>query len=36
VFIGQQQMRIIQIVTLLVLPGLAIASGIVAWRRRKH
>lgn len=35
-FIGQRQMRIIQIVCLLVLPGLAIAAGLFAWRRRRY
>jgi len=35
-FIGQQQMRIILVVVLLVMPGAAIAMGIVVWRRRRH
>ncbi len=35
-FIGQQQMRIILVVVLLVMPGAAIAMGILVWRRRKH
>lgn len=35
-FIGQQQMRIILVVVLLVMPGAAIAMGILVWRRRRH
>ena len=35
-FIGQQEMRIILVVVLLVMPGAAIAMGILVWRRRKH
>ncbi len=35
-FIPQQKMRIIQVVVLLVMPGAAIAMGILVWRRRKH
>jgi hypothetical protein len=35
-FIDQQQMRIILVVVLLVMPGAAIAMGILVWRRRKH
>jgi hypothetical protein len=35
-YIPQQKMRIIQVVVLLVMPGAAIAMGILVWRRRKH
>ena len=35
-YIGQQKMRIIQIVVLLVMPGAAIAMGVLVWRRRRH
>jgi hypothetical protein len=35
-FLSQKQMRIIQVVVLLVMPGAAIAMGILVWRRRKH
>jgi hypothetical protein len=35
-FIEQQQMRIIQIVVLLVMPGAAVATGVLVWRRRRH
>ena len=36
VFISQQKMRIIQVIVLLVMPGAAIAMGLLVWRRRKH
>ena len=32
----QQKMRIIQVIVLLVMPGAAIAMGILVWRRRRH
>jgi gliding motility-associatede transport system auxiliary component len=35
-YIDQQKMRIILVVVLLVMPGAAIAMGIMVWRRRKH
>ncbi|MEE4272825.1 MAG: GldG family protein [Thermoanaerobaculales bacterium] len=35
-FIDQRQMMIIQIVVLLVIPGTAVAIGILVWRRRRH
>jgi hypothetical protein len=35
-FIDQQQMRLILVVVLLVMPGAAIAMGIMVWRRRRH
>ena len=35
-FIDQQQMRIILVVVLLVMPGAAIAMGVMVWRRRRH
>ena len=35
-FIDQQQMRIILVVVLLVMPGAAIAMGIMVWRRRRR
>ena len=35
-YISQQKMRIIQVIVLLVMPGAAIAMGILVWRRRKH
>lgn len=35
-FIDQRQMRIIQIVVLLVMPGAAVAAGVLVWRRRRH
>jgi len=35
-FISQQQMKIILVVVLLVMPGAAIAMGILVWRRRRH
>ena len=35
-FINQQQMRIIMVVVLFVMPGAAIAIGILVWRRRRH
>lgn len=35
-FIDQQKMRIIQVVVLLIMPGCAIAMGILVWRRRRH
>jgi hypothetical protein len=35
-FLNQQQMRTILIVTLLVMPGAAIVLGILVWRRRRH
>ncbi len=35
-FIDQQKMRIILVVVLLVMPGAAVAAGILVWRRRKH
>ncbi len=35
-FIDQQKMRIILVVVLLVMPGAAIAMGVMVWRRRRH
>lgn len=35
-YIDQQKMRIILVVVLLVMPGAAIAMGILVWRRRRH
>ena len=35
-YIDQQKMRIILVVVLLVMPGAAIAMGIMVWRRRRH
>jgi len=35
-YIGQQKMRIIMVVVLLVMPGAAIAMGLMVWRRRRH
>jgi hypothetical protein len=35
-FVDRQQMRIILAVVLLVMPGAAIAAGILVWRRRRH
>jgi ABC-type uncharacterized transport system involved in gliding motility auxiliary subunit len=35
-FIGQQQLRIILAVVLLIMPGAAIAAGVMVWRRRRH
>jgi len=35
-FIDQQKMRIIQVVVLLIMPGAAIAMGVLVWRRRRH
>jgi len=35
-YIDQQKMRIILVVVLLVMPGAAIAMGLLVWRRRKH
>jgi len=35
-FLSQQQMRNILILTLLVMPGAAILIGILVWRKRRH
>ena len=35
-FLSQQQMRTILLVTLVVMPGAAIILGILVWRRRRH
>ena len=35
-YIDQQKMRMILVVVLLVMPGAAIAMGVMVWRRRKH
>jgi hypothetical protein len=35
-FIGQRQMRIMLALVLLVMPGAAVAIGILVWRRRRH
>jgi len=35
-FVDRQQMRIIVLMALLVMPGAAIATGILVWRRRRH
>ncbi|MGD8440284.1 MAG: GldG family protein [Holophagae bacterium] len=35
-FIGQQQLRIILAVVLLIMPGAAIAAGVLVWRRRRR
>ncbi len=35
-FLSQQQMRNILIITLLVMPGAAILFGIIVWRKRRH
>ncbi len=35
-YIDQQKMRIILVVVLVVMPGAAIAMGLLVWRRRKH
>jgi len=35
-FIGQRQLRIILVVVLLVMPGAAIAAGVMVWRRRRR
>jgi hypothetical protein len=35
-FLSQQQMRTILIITLLAMPGAAILFGILVWRRRRH
>lgn len=35
-YIDQQQLRIILVMVLLIMPGAAIAMGLLVWRRRKH
>ena len=35
-FLSQEKMRMILLVTLLVMPGAAIIGGILVWRRRRH
>jgi len=35
-FLSQQQMRTILLITLLAMPGAAIVLGILVWRRRRH
>jgi ABC-type uncharacterized transport system involved in gliding motility auxiliary subunit len=35
-FLSQEQMRTILIVSLLIMPGAAILAGILVWRRRRH
>jgi hypothetical protein len=35
-FLSQQQMRTILLITLLAMPGAAIVIGILVWRRRRH
>ena len=35
-FLSQQQMRTVLLITLLAMPGAAIALGILVWRRRRH
>jgi hypothetical protein len=35
-FLSQQQMRTVLLITLLAMPGAAIVLGILVWRRRRH
>ena len=35
-FLSQQQLRTILLITLLVMPGTAIVLGILVWRKRRH
>jgi len=35
-FLSQEQMRTILVITLLVMPGAAILAGILVWRKRRH
>jgi ABC-type uncharacterized transport system involved in gliding motility auxiliary subunit len=35
-FVGRDQMRIIMLVALLVMPGAAVAAGLLVWRRRRR
>ncbi len=35
-YLNQQQIRFLQLIVLVLLPGAAIVSGIFVWRRRRH
>jgi hypothetical protein len=35
-FLSQQQLRTILLITLLVMPGTAIVLGLLVWRKRRH
>jgi hypothetical protein len=35
-FLSQQQLRTILLITLLIMPGAAIVLGVLVWRRRRH
>ena len=35
-FLSQQQLRTILLITLLIMPGAAIVLGVIVWRKRRH